>query len=163
MKTVTFDSTSKPNDTVVTAAADAGWNVAYTSVTKREAQGADFHVELVKFKSVAELGVWDESGWDKARWADEASSNALNDILNIISNGSFPKRRDILTNGQLHQLRDAMILEAHANAKRDVFVTGDIRAFIKNSNREQLQKLLNTQIYSTDEFEAELHAQATSV
>ena len=163
MKTVTFDTTSKPTDPEVKGAANAGWDVAFATVTERETENADFNVELRKYNKVSELAVWDESSWDGARWADDDSSNILESILSVISNGGFPKNRKELTKGQIHQLRDAMILEAHANAKRDLFVTGDVKAFINNSNREQLEGLLNTRIISIKEFESELNEQNKSV
>jgi len=158
MKTVTFDSTTKPNNPVVLAAVAGGWGVAFASVSLREAKGTDFEVDLKKHNCVAELAVWGESSWDKARWGDEVSSDQLEKILAIISSGSFPKNRSNLSKGQLHQLRDAMILEAHRADRRTLFVTGDATAFINNNRREQLQVLLTTRILSTSEFEAELRA-----
>lgn len=162
LKTVTFDSTAKAEDPVVLAAIAAGWHVAFASVSVREAQGADFEVALKKHDRVPELAVWDESPWDVARWADEPSNDRLEKILAIVSNGGFPKNRSQLTEGQLHQLRDAMVLEAHVAAERAVFVTGDAKAFIRNGRREQLQSLLNTRIVSPSEFEAELRAKSVN-
>jgi hypothetical protein len=153
MRAVTFDSTSKPTDPLVLEAVDAGWDVAFASVSVREADGICFDVSLV-----AELGVWDESSWDDARWADESSSERLERILGIVSNGSFPNNRSQLTEGQLHQLRDAMILEAHVAAQREIFVTGDRKAFFKHGRREKLEALLKTRILTSSEFAAELGA-----
>ena len=154
--TVTFDSTARPDEPLLLKAVDAGWHVAFSSVSVREARGTDFEVSLSAHGRVPELGVWGQSSWG-ARWADRSSSERLRSILAIVSNRSFPKRRGQLTKGQSHQLRDAMILEAHAAARRDVFVTADARAFIKNGRREQLESLLQTRILSPTEFEAELH------
>jgi hypothetical protein len=155
MQTVTFDSTAKPGEPLVLKAVDAGWNVAFASPSRREARGTDFEVSLNARERVPELGVWGESSWG-ARWANKQSSERLRSILAIISNGSFPRKREQLTKGQSHQLRDAMILEAHAAARRGVFVTADARAFIRNNRREQLEALLETRILSPTEFEAEL-------
>jgi hypothetical protein len=151
MQTVTFDSTAKPNDPLVLKAVDGGWDVAFASVSVREADGTNFDVSLVP-----ELGVWDESSWDDSRWADESSSDRLESILAVVSNSSFPKNRRQLTKGQSHQLRDAMILEAHVAAQREVFVTNDFRAFIKQGRREKLEALLQTRILTSSEFDAEL-------
>jgi hypothetical protein len=151
MRTVTFDSTAKPDDPLVLKALDAGWDVAFARVSVREADGTNFDVSLVP-----ELGVWDESPWDAARWADESSSGRLESILAVVSNSSFPKNRGQFTEGQFHQLRDAMILEAHVAAQREVFVTDDRRAFIKQGRREHLQALLQTRILTSSEFDAEL-------
>jgi hypothetical protein len=157
MRTVTFDSTAKADEPLVLKAVDAGWRVGFASPSRREARGTDFEVSLSAHERVPELGVWGESSWG-ARWADKQSSERLRSILAIISNGSFPMKREQLTKGQSHQLRDAMILEAHAAARRDVFVTADAKAFIRNKRREQLETLLQTRILSPTEFEAELAA-----
>lgn len=90
-KKVTFDTNAKPTDRVVEAAIAAGCYVTYASVSLREAGDTDFEVELKKYDRVPELAVWDESDWNEARWADEPSSERLENILNVISNGSFPK------------------------------------------------------------------------
>jgi hypothetical protein len=162
-QTVTFDSTVNADETIVLKAKGAGWHVAFTSVSVREAHGSKFEVSLKARERVPELGVFDESSWDEARWADESSSERLERILAIVSNGSFPKRRAQLTKGQSHQLRDAMILEAHSAARRDVFVTADAKAFISNGRREKLEALLRTRILSPVEFELELAPQTSGV
>jgi hypothetical protein len=151
MRTVTFDSTTNPDEPLVLKAIDAGWDVAFASVSVREAHGTNSDISLVP-----ELGIWDESSWDDARWADEPSSDRLERILVIISTGSFPKNRSQLTEGQLHQLRDAMILEAHVAAERELFVTDDRKAFIKETRRRRLETLLQTRILTPCEFAAEL-------
>lgn len=153
LPTVTFDSTAKPDDPLIRKVVDAGWDVAFASVSVREADGANFDLSLVP-----ELGVWDESSWDDARWADELSSERFERILAIVSNGSFPKNRSQLTEGQLHQLRDAMILEAHVAAQRELFITDDRKAFVNQGRREKLEALLDTRILTSSEFEAELVA-----
>lgn len=155
-KKVTFDTNAKPTDPVVEATIAAGCYVTYASVSLREAGDTDFEVELKKYDRVPELAVWDESDWDEARWADEPSSERLENILNVISNGSFPKTRTHLTEGQLRQLRDAMILEAHCAAEHDIFVTSDAKGFVNDSHREKLQTLLGTRIMTPPEFLAEL-------
>lgn len=156
MKKVTFDATARPDSRVVTAAIAAGCYVTYASVSLREAKGTDFEVELKKYDCVPELAVWNESDWDESRWAGEPSSDRLENILGIISNGAFPKDRATLTQGQLHQLRDAMILEAHSAASHDIFVTGDVKGFIKNGRREKLETLLGTRIMTAGELLSEL-------
>ena len=154
MKTVTFDTTTKPTDALVTEAVAAGWHIAYASVSIREAEDSDFLVTLVTHDIVPELGNWTESPWDESRWAEETSSRQQEAILQIISNNSFPKDRTLLTVGQQHQLRDAMILDAHAFAQRKIFVTGDAKAFIANDRRQLLQDLLKTTILTPVEFKS---------
>lgn len=129
MRTVTFDST-ETGPPIVLETVHAGWHVAFASVSLREAHGTDFEVSLRAHECVPELGIWGESYWGEARWTDEPSSERLDKILTIVSSGSFPKGPP-LSKGHVHQLRDAMILEAHSAAKRMVFVTNDITAFIK--------------------------------
>jgi len=153
---VTFDSTAKPSDPLVLKAISAGWHVAFSSVTLREARRTDFEVQLNAHESIPEVAVWNESEWDKARWADKPSSERLESILAIVSGGGFPKNRSDLTDGQLHQLRDAMILEAHVAAERELFVTADLKAFISGGRRASLEALLDTRILSPVEFNAEL-------
>jgi predicted nucleic acid-binding protein len=128
-------------------------------VSFREARGTNFESDLKMRPLTVEVGVWGESAWG-ARWADKLSSECLKRILNIISNGSFPKDRSGLTENQLHQLRDAMILEAHSAARTDVFVSADMKAFINHGRREKLERLLGTRILTPDEFLAELNASA---
>jgi hypothetical protein len=156
MKTVTFDTTTKPDDPVVTKALQGGWHVAFVTVSAREARGTDFEIALREHESVPEIAVWDEGLWDEMRWAGEQDANRLENILSVISSGSFPKVRDNLSEGQVHQLRDAVILEAHVAARREVFVTSDEKAFIRNGRREELQMLLNTRILTPSEFDSEL-------
>lgn len=152
MKTVTFDSTSKPNDALLSAAASAGWHISFTTVSLREAEGTDFEQLLRERHLSLEVLVFDESRWDESRWGDETSAIQLRAILRIISSGSFPTTWSTLTTGQLHQLRDAMALEAHVSAGRSVFVTADRRAFINNERRDALQQLLSTRILTPEEF-----------
>ena len=52
MKKVTLDTTMNPNDPLVTSAVNAGHDICYTSVTSREASGADFKVKLCTISSV---------------------------------------------------------------------------------------------------------------
>lgn len=156
MKKVTFDSTVKPDTPLVLKAIELGWHVAFVTVSAREAKGTDFEISIKKHDLVPELGVWDEGEWDKMRWADESSSERLETIILIISDGSFPKKRNNLNEGELHQLRDALILEAHIAAKRDVFVSNDMKAFINSDKRSKLEAFLKTRILTHAEFEIEL-------
>jgi hypothetical protein len=86
--------------------------------------------------------------------ASEQTVNLLERLLEIIGDGSFPKRgeRDHLTAAERRQLRDAMILEAHTRNDRDIFVTKDARGFIRYGRRAKLQRLCSTRIMTPDEF-----------
>lgn len=155
---MTFDSNFEPWHSLVLAAKDAGWDIAFASVSSREAKGTSLEISLGDHEAVSELGVWEESFWDQARWADDTSSKRLANILKIIFNASFPNRMSDLTEGQSRQLRDAMILEAHCAAQRDIFVTLDGKAFINHERREKLEALFKTRVLNRAEFETELKA-----
>jgi hypothetical protein len=136
---------------------------------------------------VAESGVYDESRYDsgavyadpsdvvfetavagewRAGMAVAAGDDALSRfeaILAIISSGSFPKNREALTTGEEHQLRDAMILDAHTREGRDIFVSDDTKAFVgpDGSKRARLEALCGTKIMTVDEFCARVAGLAT--
>lgn len=128
-------------------------------------------------RAIVEIGVWGESRWGSFVWSSESVPETLTlgesrlgaaalgsaksparfeAILAIIGSGSFPKsgQRDSITHGQRKQLRDAMILEAHARERRDVLVTNDRRAFIgpDYGKRAMLEDLCATKIRTVDEF-----------
>jgi hypothetical protein len=182
MLSVTADSTVLEREMTLVREASAGLPVEIlpTTVTLRE------HKKLLPSATpvVAVSGVYDESVYDSgAVYADEPQDAAraipetmvldqsmlgfavlgdddaparFEQILRIISDGSFPKlgRRDNLTEGETHQLRDAMVLEAHARERRDVLISGDRTAFIGKDGvkRTKLEALCNTRILTVDEF-----------
>lgn len=161
MLRVTLDTDVLPADDVLTAAAGRDIAFAAVSVTVRETRGTSFEIKLSDLTTVPETGVFDESEWDGAVFAeDKGPGPDLEELLRIISSGSFPPpgKRDSLTEGQRHQLRDAMILQAHAREGRDIFVSGDTRAFFKHGRREQLSAVARSQIMSRVEFTAWLLA-----
>lgn len=157
------------------AARQAGVEIDVTtiSVSTRERGWADASdLGLWPDSTTPETAVWGESRWGEAVWGgsellvlDETPLDTgvlggpgdgprLEAILGVIASGSFPPRgeRDHLSDPQKRQLRDAMILEAHAREGRDVFVTRDARGFVKHGKREQLQQLCATVIVHPDEF-----------
>ncbi|MEZ4495137.1 MAG: hypothetical protein R3C29_17710, partial [Dehalococcoidia bacterium] len=122
---VTLDTGVLPAGDLLTAAAARDVSFAAVSVTHRETRGTSFAVHLTPLGSVPEAGVFDESEFGSAVFGDDNPSTAtLEDLLKVIGSGSFPAPggRDHLTDRQRHQLRDAMILEAHAREGRDIFV-----------------------------------------
>lgn len=131
-----------------------GFDVSVVTVTEREIDGTSFQDVVKKLYRILEIGVWGESSWGKFVWADSEAKDDLEKILEVISNKSFPVlgKRDNLSKGQRKQLLDAMVLLAHTRSKRDIFVSNDEKAFIRNGRREQLEKMFNTKIMNEDDF-----------
>lgn len=147
--------------------------VATISVTDREIRGSN----IKPFGNIVlETGVWDESEWDKMVWGEsitegfilgeselgkaklgsDNSSSVFEEILKIISGGSFPKigTRENLSIGEKHQLRDTMILEAHVREKRDILISDDKKAYIghDSSHRQTLEARFGIKIMTSEEF-----------
>lgn len=154
MRKVTLDSSVLPANVIREAVPADSFEFATVSVTGRESRGSSFVAELCALPEVQESAVWDESEWGRAVWGGTEDSQCLEKALNIISNGAFPKpgQRDNLSDGQRHQLRDAMILCAHVRDRRDIFVTNDTKAFVKDGRRQALEAALNTRIMTVQEF-----------
>ena len=62
--------------------------------------------------------------------------------------------------GERRQLRDAVIFEAYIREARDIFVTKDHKAFIRDGRREKLEATLKTQIMLLEEFKSLLQKAA---
>ena len=137
---------------VVDHATFLGYEVQVVTVTAREVEGTRFQVRLKRMRKVPELAHWGESKWGQAVWAGPNTIEVIGAALGIISNGSFPTNRADLTVGQKHQLRDAMILEAHVRSGADLFVTDDARAYVKHGRREALEERLGARILLVPEF-----------
>jgi hypothetical protein len=129
-----------------------GFGYARVTVTDWEVEGTSYQVHLIGLGEVAETAIWGESRWGKAVWESEKSS--LERILQIASNGSFPRHRDSLADGERRHLRDVMTFEAHIREARDIFVTSDLKAFIRGGRRERLEASFNTRIMLPEEFKA---------
>jgi len=97
---------------VVESARQRGHELAVVTVTEREVEGSSFTADLRHLDTVAESTVWGEFRWGAGVWSSEDSAIVLDEILRIISNGSFPTDRRNLSKGQQHQLRDALLLRA---------------------------------------------------
>lgn len=149
---VTLDTNVIPAEKFLTASNGYEWDFVVVSVTTREFEGTDFLVKLKPIGKIIETGVYGESKYGRAKYGSEKTQADREDILKIISFGSFPKDRQNLSEGQHRQLRDAMIFQAHVRGRRDIFVTNDRRGFINDGRREKLQKLFNTQIMTPNEF-----------
>lgn len=105
---------------------------------------------------IYETWVLGESPLGSAVLGDDDAPSRFEAILHVIGTASFPKLglRDSMTPGQKRQLRDAMILEAHAREGRDVLISDDRKGFIgkDGENRRRLEALCATKIMTVDEF-----------
>jgi hypothetical protein len=148
---VTIDTNILPADDLVAAVPPGKFEFSVVSVTDREGGGPS------SVDQVVETGVWDESSWSKAAWADSADGDCLEQVLAIVSARSFPQPdlRGSLTDGQRRQLRDAMIFCAHVRAGRHIFVTNDERGFVRGGRRQQLEQMFASRIMTRSEFERE--------
>src|SRR5579872_4210076 len=110
MLRVTLDTnTIDHRERIEAACAGRDVDLAYTTVTSREAEGTTRAVT----PNVTETLVLDESRLDEAVLGGERAASLLDAILRVIGAGSFPPpgHRDQLTIRERRQLRDAMILE----------------------------------------------------
>jgi len=158
MMKVTLDTGVLPADDLIEAAEPFGCEFVVVSVTAREVADTPYEVRLNDCGEILETAVWGESYWGKSEFGTDQSPDVLDKILRIISNGAFPVSRENLSDGQRHQLRDAMILEAHIRAHRNIFVTDDTKAFVRGGRREELAAKFRVRILVREEFLAECRA-----
>jgi hypothetical protein len=164
--------------TIERAAKGLDIEIANTTVTERELEPSSI-TPISSAPAIKEGGVWGEGRWGgrtmwhsspvvetltldesrlgKAVLASDETAARFETILRIISSGAFPKlgQRESLTYPQRRQLRDSMILEAHAREERDVFVTDDAKAFVgqaEGRNRQALETICKTRIMTVEEF-----------
>jgi hypothetical protein len=149
---ITLDTNILPADDLLIAPVSKDWEFAVVSVTEREVKDTDIQIGLKPLGKVLETGIWGESNWNNCVWGSEETRVDLDKILSIISHGSFPTNRESLSTGEHHQLRDAMIFQAHIRESRDIFVTKDSRGFISNGRREELEEKFHTRIMTPEEF-----------
>lgn len=168
MLTVTLDTNCADDSELVALMRECGAQIALVTTTDREARGTSFKVVFEGIDRVSEPGLWGEGGWGTSMWGGgpvvdyrDENGNAVKGhpfeaILTVVSNCSFPPRgkRDKLTVGQRQQLRDAMILCAHVQHRRSIFVSNDVRAFIKGGRQEKLQSMFDIRIMAATEAHA---------
>jgi len=151
MTRVTLDTATVDADAMIEAGQRLGFNFVRVTVTDRELEPSDIRPHAV-VGCIPETLILGESPIGSQSLMSEG--DIYEELLTIISNGSFPKRdqREHLTEGQRHQLRDAMIFSAHVREGRDIFVTDDIRGFIRHGRRERLEQRFDTKIMTSTEF-----------
>jgi hypothetical protein len=152
MRTITLDTDVANCREVIEAAQRRGLESAVISVTNREMRGSTYRPAVDA--QVLETLVFGESEFGQMVLGSETEPALFEQILQIISNGSFPKpdSRDHLTPGERHQLRDALILLTHVRERRDILVSNDTRAFLSHGRREALESVLGTRIMTSAEF-----------
>ena len=152
--TATVDTNIAPLGDLVERAAEMNVEVAVATTTERELASHSYGESLAGVKRIMETAVWDESLFDNCVLAGEPEVDSFEDVLRIISNGSFPRPGDRgnLRPRQRNQLRDAMIFSAHVRERRDIFVTLDGKGFIRQGRKQKLEAAYKTQIMTLDEF-----------
>jgi hypothetical protein len=147
---VTLDTNILPPNDLIAAVSPHGFEFAVVSVTDREVSGsAALHAPLSVSREPETL-VWGETPWRDGLWSGSAEADCFDRVLHVIAGGSFPHRRNLLTNGERRQLRDAMIFCAHVRAGRDIFVTDDAKGFIRGGRRQQLEQSFGTRIMTRE-------------
>ncbi|HCU10563.1 MAG TPA: hypothetical protein DGB72_00375 [Gemmatimonadetes bacterium] len=158
----TLDTNIVPLEGLETRAATVGVATALATVTDRELESHSHGNTLPSVERLIETTVWDESPWDGSVFAGESEEDCFETVLRIISNGSFPKpnAREDLTQGERTQLRDAMIFCTHVREGRDIFVTLDTKAFLRDGRKERLESLYKTRIMTRQQFVEYLDSRA---
>jgi len=158
INSVTLDTNVFPAEGLINRAKRAGMIVGVISVSRREVEGSSLEDEVGALECTLETAVWGESRWGHALWGGSGDNERLENMLALVSNGSFPPRgqRENLSNGQRRQLRDAMILFAHIREGRDLLVTNDKAAFIVDSRRAAIETAYKIKIMTANEFETYL-------
>src|SRR5437667_9725651 len=100
MSKLTLDTNVVDDTALITVARRLGCDLVVVSVTEREMEGSSYSVHLGPFDKVVEVAVWGEARWGNAVYASNESSKMLDQILQIISNDSFPKSRAKLSDGE---------------------------------------------------------------
>src|SRR4029450_7046423 len=102
-------------------------DIATTTVTAREVEGTVWAGKIKGRQGSKEGMVLGESRFGGMVLADGARYEQL---LALLSGGGFPKsgKRNNLSEGDSHILRDAIMLAAHAREGRDIFVSDDTKA-----------------------------------
>ena len=152
MTKVTVDTNIIPADDIIEICKKKGYECACISVSNREIEGTSFEKDMKVIPAIHEYALLDEARFGQSRFHGKESSMVLQDILYIISNGSFPEDRRNLSDGHRRMLRDAIILQTHITDRRDIFITDDKRGFIKGGLRQRLENKFNTRILTREEF-----------
>jgi hypothetical protein len=150
----TIDTNIAPLGDLEARAAALSVEVTVVTVTDRELAAHSYARSLAALPRVLETAVWDESQFDSCVFADNNEVECFENVLKIISNGSFPKptERENLSPRQRNQLRDAIIFFAHVRSRSQIFVTLDAKGFVRAGRKQKLESIYKTQIMTREEF-----------
>ena len=170
MLKLTLDTNCIDHEELLRCAQAAGADVATFSVSRKETSGSSFAARLETMTVIAEQSVFADGLFTDNFWADRVWRSGANvtyrredgdkvvgdpfeEVLAVISNRSFPSSgaRRNLSAGQRRQFRDAMMLSLHAQHQRDVFISADEKAFVKDGRRDRLERMLSTKIVTPKE------------
>lgn len=150
----TLDTNIAPLEDLQTRADGANVELAFVTVTARELAAHSYGEDTTAVRRVLETAVLDESQFNNSVLAGDEEVDCFAAILQIVSNGSFPKpdERGSLSSRQRNQLRDAIIFAAHVRDRRDIFVTLDAKGFICGNRKHKLESTFDTRIMTRTEF-----------
>lgn len=151
---VTVDTNVLPIEDLRALLEPKGFEFLSVTVTDRELEHTSLQNSTQGLGHAPETAVWDESRWDEAVWDDGSGQDLLEKALDIVGDGSFPKRnlRAVLSKGQRHQLRDAIIAVTHLREGNDVLLTGDLKGFVNGGRRERFRDEMGIEVMTPDEF-----------
>ena len=150
---ITLDANTLDKFDLIRKAQQNGLDLVVTTVTERELAGYNTNISSGMGK-IPEVLVLNESPLGVAALGSNDDRDTIEELLRIISNGSFPAKgsRESLSPGQQRQLRDAMAFASHVRERRDIFVTDDEKGFIRHGRRSCLEGTYSTRIMTTQEF-----------
>ena len=150
MTRITLDTNVLPGYEIDDLCQGLDVEVRRVSVSDRELSSSSIQVDET-VGLISEALLIEESPVGVAAIGGDESAIEL--VLDIISNGSFPEARGDLTPGQRRQLRDAMIFCNHIQSGGDILVSDDRRAFVEHGRRGRLEGQFGTKILTLSEFE----------
>jgi hypothetical protein len=151
MTKITLDTNVLSGKEIICLCQGLDVDITRISVSDRELQRSSISI-LPGISQVNETFVIGESPIGVGAIGSEDSPIIFEAILDIISNGSFPKMREKLTSGQTRQLRDAMIFSDHVQSGSDIFVSEDKKAFVKQGRKELLEGKFSTRIFTVSDL-----------
>ncbi|CAI8936373.1 hypothetical protein [Pseudomonas chlororaphis] len=152
MDAVTVDTNIFPIADIKDLVTRAGYSLEVISVTNRELEGTDLSEAAGELTETLETFHFGEGSWGRMVWGSVTDAEDFEKILQVISSGGYPKDRENVTQKQINQRRDALILQAHIRSSKKIFVSNDERGFVKHGRRETLEAMFGVTIFTRLEF-----------